>query len=528
LADSSKNILKSSSGIALATIMCRVLGLLREAFVARYLGGDNLATAWQLAFSVPNLFRRLFGEGALGTALMPMISHTLEKEGKDAARNKFTFVTIFLSILLSAICIIVGVASALTAPYFENVERVYLTFKLIPVLIPYTLFICLIGAFGSVLNSLKVFFLPALSSLLFNLCMLGCLVFICPLLLGRPVEMLYWLSFSVIISGILQLIIMIILLYRSGLGMRFIRSNIWNKPVFTELWQMVLPGILGASFLQFSFLADRTIACYIGPTAVPALNYSDRIIDLPIGVFAISFGSVALANLSKSAARGDYSEMTVALNFALRHVLFLCVPIAVFIFFFRFPILRLFYMSMKGNFTELHLNEAAWAMFFFAWGIPFFCASKIVVTGFYARKDMKTPVIVSASCIGLNIILNLILMWPLRHGGIALATVITSVINNAVLLYLLRGKLKGFKVSGLIKTLITSVLLSLVAIVLVQFIYPVCGRIIQIPHLPPVLMPLALSGIVFMLVYFVASAFLKCREVPELLQLFGRRIRKKS
>ncbi len=519
MASEKKNILRNSSSVAAATLTSRVLGLWREILEASVLGGGAIATAWQLAFMLPNLFRRILGEGALGTALVPMISHIVELRGKDDARRQLAAVFAWLGLLLIFISIFVSAIALLLKIWIKDEGGVW-ALNLTPVIMPYAFFICLIGIAGSIMNTLKVFVIPAFGALLLNIFLIACLLFICPGMSDIP-RMFDWMAYAVLLSGLIQLIMLMGLMYYHDIFPSFTWANIKNIDILSELCRLTLPALFGASVIQISFMLDRAMAYSLGPQAVPALNYSDRVIYLPIGIFAVSFGAVLLASLSKSVAKGNTAEFISALNLGLRHVLFLCVPVAVFFVVFREQILRVLFL--RGNFTESDLQAAAWAMLFFGLGIPAFCSIKIVLAGFYSRKNMKTPVKVSAGCIGLNLILNLILMFPLQQGGLALATVISSITNNCILLYILRRDLNcGLGIRQVVYTLVRSIIAAVVPTAVLFLFY---RDLLGIPALHwgiPDLVPLAVCGAAFWLAYALISWLIRSKELPELISMFQR------
>ncbi len=437
MSERQKNILKSSLGVAGATLLSRLLGMVRVMLEAAVLGGGTVASGWGLAFMVPNLFRRLLGEGALGTALIPLIVRTEAQKGITQVRRDLGQVFMMLSALLAAIVVVVSLGAWLCRPLFHS-EHARLAVSLLPLLMPYAFFICLIGVIGAILNSRRVFLLPALGALLLNLFLIAGLALWqwqgrgmtdLPCLLER-------LAVLTLASGAVQLGLFLFLLHRKG-GLPLFRQQGQRDPgVLKELWRLVLPGMIAYSALQISFLADRVIAAWIGPMAVPALNYTDRIIDLPIGIFAVALGSVLMPALSRAAAGNDYAAMRSDIAFGLRLVGFICIPAAVFVMCCWQMIATLLFF--RGNFTSENLQAMAGTMVFYGSGLPFFCSLKVLLPAFYSRKDMRRPLYVSLGCVTLNIVLNLLLMKPLEQGGIALATVISSVCNNLSLLLLLR------------------------------------------------------------------------------------------
>lgn len=527
-----KSILKSSSGLMIATMLSRVLGLFRVVLEAGILGGGALAGAWQMAFMVPNLFRRLLGEGALGSAMVPMVSHSLVRDGKEQARQMLTVVMIVSGLVLAVLCILVAGTSLLVVNFVERHDT-QLMLRLIPLIIPYALFICLVGVMSSALNSLKVFFLPALGALLFNVVLIAALLYLASVPWGKSLSdaangegdfrILAFLGYAVLLSGVLQFILTLGLLYFHGMGIELSRSLFRRYDVLKELWTLTLPGLIGAAALQISFIVDRLLAYSLGAYAVPALNYPDRLIFLPISVFALSLGMVVLPDMSREAARGNVEKLVETMFFGLRNLLFLCIPVAVFMLLFRVELLKVIYM--RGRFDEQALQECAWSMLFYSMGIPFFSSIKIVVAGFQSRKDMKTPMKVSLLCIAVNIILNIILMYPLKQGGIVLATVISSILNNLLLLLILRRTLtQSMPLGGLLMTALKYLALSVVLGIGAVLWYPYLYGIIELPSRFPVdLVPLAICGIAFVMVYFVVSKLSGSEEAAGIMELASRR-----
>lgn len=526
-------ILKSSLGVSLATLLSRLLGLVRVMLEARVLGGDAVASAWGLAFAIPNTFRRLLGEGALGTALIPLVSETDEKAGPEQVRRELGIVFSVLSLILALIVAVVAAgaiglrelaAEEEFARWFPVLasRRVQLALSILPLLMPYAFFICLIGAIGAVLNTRKIFVLPALGALLLNFFLIGGLYagFRRDVAGESLAAFLETLSYLVLLSGAIQLLLMLLLLWRAGrfplLSWRAFRES----DILGRLWRLVLPGMIGGAALQISFLIDRSLAICLGPKAVPALNYVDRIIDLPIGIYAIALGSVLTTTMSRAAARGDLAEISHDLGFSLRHVYFLCVPMAVGVIFFWEPMLRI--LCLGGNYTEEDLEAARMVAIFYGAGIPAFCSIKVLLAPFNARKMMTTTLRCSLIAIGCNVVLNLLLMWPLRQGGIALATVLSSMLNNTLLLRHLHNEGIPLDARGIGRTFVRSLVLSLVAGFALMWLYPVLREHLTFRYVGE-FPAFALLGALFALLYFAGSRIFRSPELPELFAVLRRR-----
>lgn len=433
-----QNILKSSLGMSFATLMSRVLGLVRTVLEAAVFGGHGAAAVWAYAIVFPNIFRRILGEGALGTALIPLISGAESEEDRREIRCKLGMIFAVAGMILIIVALLTSLFAILFGDMFEK-QYVRDAFELVPYLMPYTFFICLIGIGGACLSTGRVFFLPALAGLLLNVFIIGTLGYFYYHKTSDMHYVMQNLAWAVLISGVLQLFFVGWLMKKNDIFPEFDLQYIkTHGGVLIELWKLALPGIIAGSTLQLSVAIDKSIALLLGSEALPALAYSERIVYLPVGVFALSVGSVLMADMSRSAAAGKFDEVLSALQFSLRHVMYCCIPMSVFVVFFRISIIEALFL--RGRFTAEDVSSTAWAMLFYCAGIPFFCSLKVITPAFFARKDMKTPMKVSIAAIIFNLIMNLALMIPLRQGGLALATVLSSVFNNVVLLVLLHRK----------------------------------------------------------------------------------------
>ena len=514
------NILKRTASLAGATLASRVLGFVREILMAQVLGGGAVASAWSFAFIIPNLFRRVFGEGLLGPVLVPLITQSIEKNGRDTARNQFTTIFMWMSLIL-CVCSTAVSGTALIILQFVKQEHLILAFQLIPLLIPYCIFICLVGMATSALNSLRVFFLPAVVSLLLNICMISALLWLCPQFTEQPFRMLSALAYAVLLSGILELILMLILLKVNFFQLSVTWKNFIRIGILKEVWRLMLPGLLGALSYQLSVIADSTIALWIGPYAVSALGYSNRLINLPIGVFAVAFGTVSLPEMSAMAQRGDYRSLVETQFASMRYLLFLTVPLTAFIGVFHQDLIRLFFF--RGAFDQTAMRETAWALFCYTAGIPAFAALKITLTGFYSRKEMKIPMLVGVGCTVLNLILNLILMIPMKQGGLALATAICAYVNNITLLIILQKQLGCVPLSATAMHFLILILISLPGL------YPAWKFYLLLKELTggvrgfELIPAMAGAGICYLAVYLLFAVLLKLNEVKTLTRQFTRK-----
>ncbi len=518
MGESRHGILKSSSGVAVSTLICRVLGLLRTALEAQLLGGGALASAWGLAFTLPNQFRSILGEGALAAALMPIMAGTEQESGPAEMRRQFGIVFAFMGVLLALISLVLSGAALLIARFVSGYWL--LAMRIVPLVMPYAIFMCLVGITGTVLGLRKVFFLPSVGNMLLNFFMIGALWF----MIGRvldDMDILEILSWSVLASGAAQLLLQFVLLRRSGVLPDFRGKFRGGSRLLRELFVLALPGIIGASASQLSFAADQILAGILSEHALPALKYSERLIYLPIGLFAVSLGSVLFAALSRTAAKGNLDELRSHVAWGLRMAAFVCIPMAFYAFALREPVMRLFFM--RGKFDETSLAAATYAMGFYAVGIPLFCSVKIILPAYYSRKDTRTPLKCSLTALGFNILCSVLLMWPLKQGGIALATVLSSLLNNILLLIMLRRA--GFPVpmAGVTGNILRCAGASLLAILPVALCYRTWDA--GLKWLPGDLLPIIVGTGVFGVLYGVLCRLLGVRELGELAGIFRSRAR---
>lgn len=461
------NLLKHSYALAFATLLSRLLGLIRVRLEASVLGGGAIASAWFLAFSIPNLFRRLLGEGALAAALTPLIAEIEAQNGPEKAKKELAVVFLYLSLILVVIVLLCSGGAILLRHLAEQNQwsyflerRMNLALQLLPLLMPYAFFMCLIGAATAILNYAKLFFLPALGALLLNIFLISGLYFGMRLEISGEQLILYLpiLSLLVLSSGLMQLILTFALLAFCGHFPKFSLKTLRGSTIIKNLFSLALPGLLGASALQVSFLVDRLLAERIGDQAVPALTYVDRLVDLPIGVFAIAIGSVLMASMTRAAAENNIKALEEELVFSLRHVYFCCIPMALAVVIFHEPLLRA--LCLGGNYTLSDLQSAKMVAVFYGAGIPAFCSLKVILPAFYARKQVYRPLFASLTAILVNITLNLILMQYLKQGGIALATVIASLVHNGLLLLLLKKDGIAFSPGKLLYPAVRGVVLA--------------------------------------------------------------------
>lgn len=524
VSENKRSILRSSIGSSAAILLSRVLGLVRTLLEAQVLGGSALASIWQTLEMIPNLFRRLLGEGALAQALIPMLSHTEAEKGLPEMRRQLAVVLAFLTVLLIIITIAVSGIGLVIGNFFAVPDYVKNAMTFLPMIMPYAIFICLVGVMTAVVNTRKVFFLAFLNAVVLNIVLIVLLYFAGKYAQNNSAKILYILIGGVLVSGVLQLAMLVHLLKRYGVFPLWQRSEKSSKSICTELYKLALPGVVSGGVGQIGLVIDRSIALSLGAYAVPALCYSERLVYLPVGLVAVALGSVLMANMSRAAANKNYAEMRDDMTLGLRYVWFLCAPMAIFLIAYREPVIRLLYM--RGEFTETEAAHTASALLFYAMGIPAFCSSKILLPGFYSRKNMKTPFVISVVCISLNIPLSIILMFPLKQGGIALATVIVQMVSNMLLLYFLRKDGVAPAMDSVVFTMIRSIVFALLAAFPALYYLQITHwvqrfTIGSLPDLVPLVLVIVLFGTIYLGFSWLAKA-------PELKEVFSSIILRKS
>ena len=518
-----RKLLKSSMNVAFATVISRILGFLRVILEAKFLGGGALASAWFLAFMLPNSLRRILGEGAMGSVVVPLLSDDNQKNDYKAARIKIAKILLTIIGLLTLITFTVILTAILIRDNFTiESEKNRLFLEILPIIMPYCIFICLCGIIGAILNLRKIFFLPALGALSLNIFLISNLLILPHFFSDNSLLIARLLGFMVVASGIVQLYYFFILLAKNNYLPSFQFSEFKNYQFFKEFWQMFLPAFIGTSALQIGLIIDKSLAFYISEQALPSLTYSDRIIYLPIGVFAVSFGSVSLSYLSNYAAQKKYDQMIDALFYGLKALLYVCVPCVAFIFILRQEIISL--ICYSGKFTLSDLKETNFAIIFYVWGIPFFASLKILTAAFYGRKDMRTPLYISLICITVNIILNIILMFPLKQGGLALATTISSLLNNTLLIILLKKQLniKLSKFKNFFITVAKIMIINSIIAIILFYLPKVFSIHIELGNKFAEIIYIATMGVIFGVLYLLFSHIFKLNEAKELLKIFKR------
>src|SRR5436309_4518211 len=419
---------------------CRILGFIRDMVLARLFGAGAAADAFFVAYRIPNLLRELFAEGSMSAAFIPIFSEYLAKRSKRDAWELASAAFTTLLTILSCDCVLEILTARwivpLIAPGFsEGSEKQALTILLAQIMFPYSLFIGLSAVAMGVLNSIRRFAAPAFSPVMFNIAIIGSAFLLAPLF-DQPILAV---AVGVVVGGLAQFLIQLPALNKAGF--LFAWRFDFNHDGVRRIGWLMAPALIGLSVTQINVLVSTILASYFpgGPTY---LFYGMRLIHFPLGIFGVALATALLPSLSTQAAKGELDALRSTLGFGLRLIFFIIVPAMVGLILLCVPIVHLFFEH--GRFTAADTQGTAAAVLAYAIGLWAFAGVRIVVSAVYSLQDTRTPVLVAAVALAANIALSLLLMGPLRHAGLALATALSAILNMAVLLVFLARRLGAF------------------------------------------------------------------------------------
>ena len=413
-----------------ATFASRILGYIRDMVLAWFFGASLISDAFFVAFRIPNLLRRLFAEGSLSIALVPVFTEYLIKDGKNEALNLAKSALKFLSILLviTAACGIVfsPLIVRIIAPGFSDSPfKISLTVTLTRIMFPYIFFIGLVGLCMGILNALGHFAAPALAPVVLNIAIITSVFFISPHM-AIPV---IGLAIGVLAGGFLQLCLQIPFLIKKGFYFRQ-KAKIYH-PGLKKVGKLVIPAIFGAAVYQINILVGTLLSSLLPEGSVSYLYYADRLVQFPLGIFAISTATAVLPTLSRQIADKNFNAVKDTFSYAIMLVLFITIPAMIGLIILREPIVALLFK--RGAFDAETSRLTAQALFYYGIGLWAFASERILVSTFYALQDTRTPVKFAAISILTNLIVGITLMSPIGHGGLALATSLASMLNVGLL-----------------------------------------------------------------------------------------------
>lgn len=433
----SVSLLRSGVLISICTLLSRVLGLVRDAALAFVLGASGSADAFYVAFKIPNFLRRLFAEGAFAQAFVPVLSDYKVNHGHQAVRELVAAVSGSLGLILLLVSALFMAFSPwvvyIFAPGFaDNVEQLALASDLLTITFPYLMFISLTALAGGVLNSHDEYAVPAITPIFLNFSLIIATVFFANDALQKETAI----AWGVFVAGALQLTFQLPFLAR--LNLLPMPKLGFSHPGVKRIFKLMLPALFGVSVSQINLLLDTILASFLQTGSITWLYLSDRLYELPLGIFAIAISTVILPSLSRSFAGEESGRFTSTLDWGLRTVLLIAVPSSLALYLLAEPLIATIFF--RGALTVNDVSMAAMSLQAYSVGLVFMMLIKVLAPAYYARQDTKTPVKIGVIAMVANMVFNLLLVGPFGHVGLAMATTLSAALNAFLLWRGLRAR----------------------------------------------------------------------------------------
>lgn len=521
---SKERIAKSAGRISGATMVSRLLGIVRDSVFAAYFGTTYLADAFNIAFLIPNFLRRIFGEGMLNASYVPVYTHYLHKEGKQGAADLAAKIFSVMIVLLGAVTILgVAFSGPIVKVYAygwrNSPETFALTVKLAKIIFPYVFFVGLASLAGGTLNSLGYFTIPAFAPAFLNIAFIATAFTLMRLGSGSSESMITIFSYGAILGGALQVFVQLPQLVKTGHKMTFIPD--FKDAGVRWIGRLMVPTLLAFALTQVNMLVDSLLATFLPEGSVTALRLGNRIAIQPLGIFAVAITTAVLPALSEHAAKEDRTRLVDDFAFSMKLILAFLIPSTVGMIVLAKPIVRVLFE--RGEFTAAKSTPmTVKALTYYTIGLFAYGGVKAVVQAFYSMKDTMTPMKVAIFGVFLNIGLNLALIRPLGLIGLASATSITSIVSFAILNMILKRRLGDIRGRDIwittLKILAASAAMGFVMFVLARKFEPIAvnlwGEIVQ----------LGIASLAGFGAFLLVSFSLKVEEVMFLLGLISRKL----
>ena len=501
---SHKQIAKSAGIIGFATLISRILGFIRDVVIARLFGVYVYAQAFVIAFKIPNLFRDLLGEGAGNAAIIPVFSEYTVKHTKEEFWELVNVILNLLLIALTALTILgilfSPVIVRLVAPGFaSDPQKLAVTIKLSRLVFPYILLVSLAAYAMAVLNSLKHFSIPA-----FAPCLLNISIIAFALIFGEGTK---GLATGILVGGVLQLAIQIPVLYKKGFRLSLFKR--FRHPAAKTIGKLMLPRLLSSCIYQLNNFVDTifgSLVSIVGEGGVAGLYFAYRLILFPLGIFSTSLSQAILPTLSTHALEDNHDKLKHALSFGLRATSFVLVPSTVAFMVLAHPIIATIFKG--GKFDAYSASLTADVLFFYSIGLFAYGSTRILQSCFFALKDTVTPTKNSLLALIMNIVLNSILMFPMKLAGIALATSISGICSFIVLFLRLKRKIGDFRIEEIVDSFMrivaASLLMGVICYLLSQIdIFPATTTAFRFLNLGIVILAGLISYMIFCFIFRV-------------------------
>ena len=511
-----QQVSRAAVTVGFFTVLSRILGLVRDMVVFSLFGARMATDAFVMAITFPNILRRLFAEGSLTIAFVPIFTEYLSLRTREDA---FRLTRVVLT-LLSIILVLVMIIGVLCAPWIVRIlawgfgassVKYELTVLLTRIAFPYIFLIGLVALFMGILNSLRHFAAPAAAPILYNVGIIGAAILISPHF-SQPIV---GVVMGVIIGGVLQLGLQIPWILKAGISL----IPCWqpDHPAVKRIGLLMLPALFGSAVYQFNTIVNRFLSSFLVEGSVSWLYVADRLVQFPLGVFAIALSTAALPSLSKLGAEKDFEGFGETLNHTLRMTFFIIIPSMAGLIILGEPIIGLAFE--RGEFNEFATLMTSSALTFYAVGLWAFSGIRVMISAFYAQQDGKTPVRIAVITLMANLIFGLLLMGPLEHGGLALALSLSSTLQFGLLVFFLKRKVRRWDLIPVLvsvgKCVVASMVMGLGVYYLDSYLW-LSEQGQSVWYSSVRIIGLVLFGTVL---YFSAARFLGCRELSAVLDM---------
>ena len=512
-------IAKAATTIGMGTLLSRIVGFLRDTVIANFFGAGMAADAFFVAFRIPNLWRRLVGEGSLTISFIPVYTEYLTQKSEEETRKvthiAFTMAGVILSILTLLGILFSPILIKIIAPGFIQIpEKFQLTVTLNQIIFPYLFFMGLFALCMGILNSQRHFFAPAIAPIFLNISIIVS-VFLFYHTFKIPVMTL---ALGVLAGGVIQFLFQIPFLWKRRITFRF--NFNFRHPAIKRMGLLMVPGLIGTAVYQINVFIDTIFASFLPSGSVSYLFFADRLMEFPLGIFAIAIGVGSLPSLSGLASQGKMEELKETLSFTFRLVSFISVPAMVGLIALKTPIVNLLFQ--RGLFDYSATEKTAFALLFYSVGLWAIAGARTIVPAFYSLQDTWTPLKIALICLGANILFIGILIFPLKHGGLALATSLSSTLNLILLFWKLNSKLGKIDMGKNIKSLLKDVFCSLPMGLAAYFICSV-GNWSTAGNLGEKVLLLSIGIVIGLGIYLACSYWTKNEEMLFLLRMVRRK-----
>lgn len=511
-------LFKNTGIMSIAVFFSRIIGLVRDQVMAAFFGTSFVNDAFNIAYNIPNLLRRLFGEGALSAAFVPIYNEYGMKRGKRFqmlfALNVLTILTSILAALTLLGVIFAPVIVHLIYPGLPD-NTSALAIKLSVILFPYLFLIGLSSTMIAILNSHNYFFITGLSSALLNIAWIA-MLFIGSYFNLDKETLVYFAAWGVILGGVLQTVINFPFLRK--LGFPFLLIFRVKSAAMAALWKRFVPGMIGLGVREINLVMDALIASFLPGGSITALGIANRLMQLPLGIFGISAGTAVLPSFSRSLINKDWKELSETLRFSILFMLYIMLPITALMIGGSYDFVILLFQ--RGAFNDQSTLMTVKALICFCFGLTFFGLNQTLTPIFYAAKDTKTPMIIAGIICFTNIVLNIILMFPLKHAGLALATSLSAMLQFVIILRVLLKRFPDLRITGIRVNLFKISIISLIlfgAIFLISKNWIVSGLILKLTKVSVMIavwtLLFVIMGFIFKLEYWDTFSKKLCHKI---------------